>query len=143
MDHTSEHGRCNGVINAGVHGCKHLRLGQLDFSVRDVDWLGFTGLTPREWVEQNYGLPGRLRDAGESTELLVKVLALMPRVLEQGETAAQAFAQMAQNGLRLDDETIRKLAAEEAGYGRASRAALWVGAVALVMMAFAIWVWGS
>lgn len=97
----------------------------------------------REWVEQNYGLPGRLRDAGESTELLVKVLAQMPRVLEQGETAAQAFAQMAQNGLRLDDETIRKLAAEEAGYGRASRAALWVGAVALVMMAFAIWVWGS
>ena len=97
----------------------------------------------REWIEQNYGLPGRLRDAGESTELLVKVLAQMPRVLEQGEAAAQAFAQMAQNGLRLDDETIRKLAAEEAGYGRAARAALWVGAVALVAMAFAIWVWGS
>ena len=29
----------------------------------------------REWIEQNYGLPGRLRDAGESAELLGKVVA--------------------------------------------------------------------
>ena len=46
----------------------------------------------KEWIEQNYGLPGRLRDAGESAELMGKVLAQLPRVLEQAEGAAQAFA---------------------------------------------------
>ena len=97
----------------------------------------------REWIDQNYGLPGRLRDAGEGTELLVKVLGQMPRVLEQAESAAHAFAQMAQNGLRLDEETIRRIAAEEAGYGRASRYALWISAAALVMLALGVWMSGS
>ncbi len=90
----------------------------------------------RTWIEQNYGLPGRLRDAGESAELLGKVLAQLPRVLEQAESAAQAFAAMAQNGLRLDDDTIAKLAAEDATQNRSGRWAVWLAAVALAVMAF-------
>ncbi|MFM2423467.1 MAG: hypothetical protein RL291_1997, partial [Pseudomonadota bacterium] len=41
----------------------------------------------RAWIEDNYGIPGRLRDAGENAELLGKVLGHMPRVLEQAEGA--------------------------------------------------------
>ena len=89
----------------------------------------------RTWIEQNYGLPGRLRDAGESAELMGKVLAEVPRVLEQAESAAQAFATMARDGLRLDDETIRKLAAEDASRNRWSRWAIWLAAAALIAIA--------
>ncbi len=92
----------------------------------------------RTWIEDNYGLPGRLRDAGENAELMGKVLVHLPRVLEQAENAAQAFAGMAQNGLRLDDESIRRLAAEEAAQGRSGRWALWLTAVALVGIALAL-----
>ena len=49
----------------------------------------------KDWIELNYGLPGRLREAGEGAELMGKVVAQLPRVLEQAESAAQAFAQMA------------------------------------------------
>jgi ubiquinone biosynthesis protein len=89
----------------------------------------------RTWIEDNYGLPGRLRDAGENAELIGKVLAHLPRVLEQAENAAHAFAGMAQNGLRLDDDTIEKLAAAEAGHSRSGRWALWLVAAAVAVMA--------
>ena len=77
-----------------------------------------------------------MREAGESAELLGKVLVQLPRVLEQAEGAAQAFAAMAQNGLRLDDDTIAKLAAEDAAQNRSGRWAVWLAAAALVVMAF-------
>ena len=93
----------------------------------------------RTWIEDNYGIPGRLRDAGENAELIGKVLIQLPRVLEQAEGAAQAFASMARDGLRLDEETIRRIAAEEAGQARSGRWALWVVAVALVAIAAGLW----
>ena len=97
----------------------------------------------REWIEQNYGLTGRLRDAGESAELMGKVVAQLPRVLEQAEGAAQAFAQMAQGGLRLDDDTISKLAAEQARQGRGGRITAWLTALALLAIAAGLWVVGG
>jgi ubiquinone biosynthesis protein len=65
-----------------------------------------------------------------------KVLAEVPRLLERAEGAALAFADMAQGGIRLDEDTIRRLAAEEAGYSRWGRIALWIGALALAALAF-------
>ncbi len=93
----------------------------------------------KEWIEQNYGLPGRIRDAGENAEIIGRVVAHLPRVLEQAEGAAQSFAVMAKDGLRLDEESVRAIAAEQARQQRGSRAAMWVGAVALAMLA--LWVW--
>ena len=92
----------------------------------------------RTWIEDNYGIPGRLRDAGENAELLAKVLGHMPRVLEQADGAAQALAAMARNGLRLDDDTIQRIAAEEAKRARGTPWALWIGAAALVAIAWAL-----
>ena len=91
----------------------------------------------RTWIEQNYGLPGRLREAGESGELVIKVLSELPRVLERAESAALAFANMAQGGLRLDDDTIRKLATEQAAQSRSGRWAIWIVASALAVIALA------
>jgi ubiquinone biosynthesis protein len=91
----------------------------------------------KEWVEANYGMVGRLKEAGEGAETLGKVFAEVPRVLAQAERAALALADMARGGLRLDDDTVERLAAAQAHANRWTRWALWVGALALA--AIAIW----
>jgi len=91
----------------------------------------------KEWIEANYGVAGRLREAGEGAEVLGKVMAEVPRLLEQAERTALALADMARGGLRLDDDTVQRLAAAQARQGRWTRAALWVGALALA--AIAVW----
>ncbi len=67
----------------------------------------------REWIDANYGVVGRLKDAGEGAEVMGRVLAEVPRLLEQAERATQSFAQMATTGVRLDDETIARMAAAQ------------------------------
>jgi hypothetical protein len=42
---------------------------------------------------------------------------------------------MARSGVRLDDATVARLAAEQRGQNRSSVTALWVGALALVALA--------
>jgi hypothetical protein len=59
----------------------------------------------------------------------------VPRLLEQAERAALALAEMARGGLRLDEDTIERLAAAQAREARWSRWALWVGALALAAIA--------
>jgi ubiquinone biosynthesis protein len=41
------------------------------------------------------------------------------------------------DGLRLDDETVRKIAQEEARTTRWGRLALWIAAISLAVLAFA------
>ena len=69
--------------------------------------------------------------------LFGKVVAEVPRLLEQAERTALALAEMARGGLRLDDDTVERLAAAQAHHGRWTRLALWVGARALT--AIAVW----
>jgi len=89
----------------------------------------------KAWVETNYGMAGRLKEAGEGAELMGKVVAEVPRLLEQGERVAQALAETARAGLRLDEETIERLAAAQARHDRWSRRALWAAAAALLAIA--------
>jgi ubiquinone biosynthesis protein len=93
----------------------------------------------REWMEANLGVAGRLREATEGAETLGRVLAEVPRVLEQAERAALSFSEMARDGLRLDEETTARLAREEARAGRVGRIALAVAAASLA--AIAVWLW--
>src|SRR5712675_3249869 len=89
----------------------------------------------KEWIEANYGVSGRLRDAGEGAEVLGKVMAEVPRLLEQAERTALALADMARGGFKLDDDTVERLAAAQTHHARWTRWALWTGALALVAMA--------
>jgi len=91
----------------------------------------------KAWVEANYGVAGRLKEAGEGAEVVGKVMAEVPRLLEQAERTALALADMARGGLRLDEDTVERLAAAQAYHGRWTRWALWVGALALA--AIAVW----
>ena len=92
----------------------------------------------REWVEANYGVSGRLREAGEGAEVLGKILSDLPGLVERIEQGATAFAEMGKNGIRLDTETIEGIGAAEARHSRWGRAALWVGALSLLAMAVAL-----
>ena len=91
----------------------------------------------RQWFEANYGVAGRLREAGEGAETMGKVLAEVPRLLEQAERTALALADMARGGFRLDDHTIERLAEAQAHENRWTRRALW--AMALIVGAVAAW----
>ncbi len=92
----------------------------------------------KQWVEANYGVTGRLRDAGEGAETVGRLLGGVPRLMEQAERSAQAFAAMARDGVRLDEDTVRRIARENARQTRSGRWALWVGAIAVTAAAVAI-----
>ena len=92
----------------------------------------------REWVEKNYGVSGRLREAGEGAEVLGRILTDLPGIIERLDQGATAFAEMGKNGLRLDSETIERIGAAEARQTRWGRAALWVGALRLLAIAAAL-----
>ena len=91
----------------------------------------------KDWMEMNLGVSGRLREAGEGATTIAKVLAEVPALLTQAQATAAALSDMTQNGLRLDNDTIARLAKEEARAGRWRTLALWLGALSLAALAFA------
>lgn len=92
----------------------------------------------RQWVEQRLGPEGRLHDAAESAATLGKVLSGLPELLTQAERTSYMLAQMAASGgIRLDRSTTESLAEAQARHNRFNRAAMWVAALALVVIAIA------
>lgn len=92
----------------------------------------------REWVEANLGAAGALKDAREGAGEMGRVLAEVPAFLGRAERVMTALAEGARGGLSLDDATIARLADADARRTRSVRAALWVGALALVAIAAAM-----
>jgi ubiquinone biosynthesis protein len=91
----------------------------------------------KTWVEQHLGPLGRLRDAGDGASAIGKIIADLPALLAQGQQTAIALNDMARDGLRLDEETVRQIAEEEARQTRWGRVALWIAAISLAVLAFA------
>ena len=88
----------------------------------------------REWIEGNLGALARLREAGEGASAIAKLVADLPDLLQQGREAALALAQMTERGVRLDEDTIRQIAKEEAERTRWGRIALWIAALSLLAL---------
>ena len=95
----------------------------------------------RQWIEDNLGPIGQLRQAGEGATTIGKVLADVPSLLTQMQQTAVALSDMARSGFRLDEETVRELAREEARRKRWGRVALWIGALSLAILAAASLGW--
>ena len=68
----------------------------------------------RDWVEAHMGVVGRIREAGESDGVLGRIIADAPGLIEQAEATASALSRMAQHGVRLDDQTVARLAEAQA-----------------------------
>ena len=92
----------------------------------------------KAWVEENLGAVGRLKEAGEGASTVAKILAEVPDLLTQAQQTSVALADMAKGGLRLDPETVDGLARAEARHDLSSRAALWIGAISLAVIALAM-----
>ena len=93
----------------------------------------------RDWVERNLGAAGALKDAREGVSEIGRLLADAPTLLGQAERTFLALTDAARSGVRLDDATVSRLAAADVKGNRASRAALWIGALALVAIAIGFW----
>src|SRR4029079_5498633 len=59
----------------------------------------------------------------------------LPALLTQGQQTGVALNEMAKSGFRLDEETVRLIAREEARRTRWGRVALWIGALSLAVLA--------
>ncbi len=89
----------------------------------------------REWVEDHLGLLGRLKDAGAGAQTVGELLMRSPGLLKRAEQAALGLSEMARSGVRLDDETIAKIAAERNSRRIWRDGAIWIIALALVAIA--------
>ena len=90
----------------------------------------------RQWMEQKLGPQGRIEDAAEGAATLGKLVGAFPEVLEEAQRTAQMLASMAEGGgIRLDRETTSALAQAQSERGASGRWALWVGAIALAVIA--------
>ena len=92
-----------------------------------------------EWMEQKLGAQGRLEDAAEGAATIGRLAASFPEMLSELGQATAMVSSMAQSGgIRLDDDTTNAIAAAQARYAASNRRALWVGAIALVVLAVAM-----
>ncbi len=92
----------------------------------------------KEWIDANYGVVGRLRDVGDGAGAMGRLLAEVPRLLEQAERTALSFADGVERGIKLDDDTVERLAAANA---RASQSYWPIAIIAgvVTLMAWALW----
>ncbi len=92
----------------------------------------------RGWIEEKLGPQGRINDAAEGAATLGRLAAHLPEVLSEAQRAARMVANMADGGgIRLDQATTEALAEAQARHAFPTRAALWIGAVALAVIALA------
>jgi ubiquinone biosynthesis protein len=88
-----------------------------------------------EWMQSKLGPEGRIQEAAEGAALLGRLVGGLPELLEGAERVAQVMA--AGGGIRLDRETSEAIAESQVRQGRTGRIALWIGALALVVIALA------
>ncbi|MBI1238087.1 MAG: 2-polyprenylphenol 6-hydroxylase [Alphaproteobacteria bacterium] len=83
------------------------------------------------WMREEMGPEARLREAADGVSAIGRVIGHLPDVARNLETVA---AITAEGGLRLHPETITSLARAEARGQTLTRAALWIGALALAVL---------
>ncbi len=88
----------------------------------------------RGWIERKLGPVGKIEEA---VNTLSHMASGLPGMLGEAQRATAMLAGMAQSGgLRLDKETTEDLARAQAHHGRFQRYALFIGAVALIAIAW-------
>jgi ubiquinone biosynthesis protein len=92
----------------------------------------------QEWLEKELGPSARIEAAAEGAASVGRFVGDIPKLLGQAERTADAFAAMAEEGMRLDNDTVERLAEAQSRQNRMSRIGIWVGALALAAIAFAL-----
>jgi ubiquinone biosynthesis protein len=92
----------------------------------------------KAWMEQTFGAGAQIEAAAEGAVSVGRFMGDIPKLLGQAERTAEALSAMAEDGLRLDDHTVERLAEAQARENRASRIGIWIGAIALAAIALAL-----
>ena len=88
------------------------------------------------WIAENLGPRGMLSDAREGVHAVMALARQAPELAARAERLSLEIDQMAEHGLRFDDETARKIGKAEARHTRSGRVALWAIAAALIVIAW-------
>jgi ubiquinone biosynthesis protein len=88
-----------------------------------------------EWIGQNLGPAGRLQAAAEGASAIGRLLSDLPTHLAKLERATANLAAAPGGGLPIAPESLNAFAEAQRRLGRGRRLALWVAALALVVLA--------
>jgi ubiquinone biosynthesis protein len=92
----------------------------------------------KDWMEQTFGAGAQIEAAAEGAASVGRFMGEIPKLLDQAERTAEALTAMAEDGLRLDDQTVERLAEAQGRENRASRIGIWVCGIALAAIALAL-----
>ncbi|MET0157145.1 MAG: 2-polyprenylphenol 6-hydroxylase [Methyloceanibacter sp.] len=90
------------------------------------------------WIEKEFGTGAQFEAAAPGAATVGRLVGDIPKFLGQAERTAEALSAMAEEGFRLDDHTVERLAEAQGRQNRASRIGIWVGALALAVIALAL-----
>ena len=79
-----------------------------------------------DWIRHNLGPRGMMEDARDGLGALVSLARQAPELAARTERLTREIDAMAENGLRFDEDTARKIGKAEARHTRSGRVALWV-----------------
>jgi ubiquinone biosynthesis protein len=88
-----------------------------------------------KWAARNMGPIGMIEDAAESIGSLGRLITRLPELGERAERLSRELAQMSERGIRIDPDSVAVAGRTGVASGAWSRAALWVIAAALVVVA--------
>jgi ubiquinone biosynthesis protein len=91
-----------------------------------------------EWMEKQLGVEGRLQEAAQGAERVGHFVGAIPQLLMRAERMATAFSEMAEDGIRLDQDTVERMADAQARRARPGRVGLWLGVLSLLAIAAAL-----
>jgi len=77
-----------------------------------------------EWIGKNLGPMGLMRDGVEGMQALTTFMRKLPAYCTSFDEVSTTLSKMAQNGIRLDQETVQAMSAAKAKKTRLERAAL-------------------
>ncbi len=93
----------------------------------------------KNWMEEQIGARARINEGLEGVSAIAGLLTEAPRLAAEARRMSTALAETAENGLHLDQSTIERIAQAQSVRSWPTRAALWVGALAMVTIAIKFW----
>jgi len=90
----------------------------------------------RGWIEEHLGPLGKLSDAGRGLGLMARAAGGLPDFLGRVDSIARKLEQAAEHGFQLSAESLEGIGKAEARRARWGHAALWIIALAAVVVAW-------
>lgn len=92
----------------------------------------------KDWISKNMGPVGMIKDLGEGTQSLLQLARRMPEIARSVQRVQRGMDKMAQNGLYLDEDTVKNFTRLQGKQNRFSRYAIVLMAICMVIITYKI-----